>query len=102
MKWPQMMARLDVPRVHHRAAPAMQVTINAGIMPTSISEKTLPASAGPLTASFPTYPHASDYAAGMCAGYAFCFPSWNPPVVTEPDVMCPVGYDLTTSGSAPL
>ncbi|WIA44580.1 hypothetical protein OEZ86_007303 [Tetradesmus obliquus] len=52
--------------------------------------------------SFPTYPAVNDYSSGQCAGYAFCFATWNPPVVTEPDVMCPAGYELTNSQGTPI
>jgi hypothetical protein len=36
------------------------------------------------------------------AGYAFCFASWNPPVLTEPDVVCPTGYEVTQQYGKPL
>ncbi|KAF6257672.1 hypothetical protein COO60DRAFT_1461057 [Scenedesmus sp. NREL 46B-D3] len=52
--------------------------------------------------SFPTYPAVHDFSSGTCAGYAFCFATWNPPVITEPDVMCPAGYELTNSQAAPM
>lgn len=35
-------------------------------------------------------------------GYAFCFASWNPPVLTEPDVVCPSGYEVTQQHGKPL
>jgi hypothetical protein len=36
------------------------------------------------------------------AGYAFCFANWNPPVLTEPDVLCPNGYEVTQQYGKPL
>lgn len=36
------------------------------------------------------------------AGYAFCFANWNPPVLTEPDVLCPSGYEVTEQSGKPL
>jgi len=38
----------------------------------------------------------------LVAGYAFCFANWNPPVFTEPDVLCPSGYEVTQQYGKPL
>eukprot|EP00775_Hariotina_reticulata_P001694 gene1694-2039_t len=55
-----------------------------------------------VSPNYPTYPQATDYASGTCVGYAFCFANWNPPLLTEPDVMCPAGYEVTTNFGKPL